>query len=270
MRLHAHTAEAVGLEPTSRLDPPPVFETGSSSSRMTSGLHCRVGRKALESLSPGLQPGATPSQLPTRRKTKTPEVTGTSGVQTCQNQHLPTSTAQIKHRPTGSIGGDPTECRRIRIDKRARGRTGQGGQVVHGSCGTIGLRGVSMTSTGIKTQTAAGRFTKNLKLTVALLHRSSGYLSLPAEHCFCEAVPRMKLRTNRRFSATLTVFLATPILAGETALRHFPLAGTEVRAHAPPRRAFFHSVPDAAPRFPHLDGHTNPSAQRAEAAAGTQ
>ena len=31
------SAEAVGLEPTSEMDSPPVFKTGPSSSRMTSG-----------------------------------------------------------------------------------------------------------------------------------------------------------------------------------------------------------------------------------------
>jgi hypothetical protein len=150
-------------------------------------------------LSPGLQPGATPSQLPTRDcvcpasqsqvscrltarshvptrcrqvdqfagQTKTPEVARTSGVQTCQNQHLPTSTAPIKHRPTASIGVDSTECRRSRIDKRARGRTGQGGQELHGSCGAIWITGVPMTSTGIETQKVAGRFTEKKSNVVA-------------------------------------------------------------------------------------------------------
>ena len=41
----------------------------------------RVGREALESSSPGLQPGAKPSQLPTRRcERKRPDVAVTSGL----------------------------------------------------------------------------------------------------------------------------------------------------------------------------------------------
>ena len=60
-----HRAEAVGLEPTNGLHPPPVFKTGSSSSRMTSVI---VQLRELESnqrlrvQSPASLPAATTPQ----------------------------------------------------------------------------------------------------------------------------------------------------------------------------------------------------------------
>ncbi len=80
--VHHHRAEAVGLEPTSGSTPPPVFKTGSSSSRMTSVR--QIAGVGIEPTPPGSEPSiATSSDYPamnvrrmTRRSAKVRKVRG--------------------------------------------------------------------------------------------------------------------------------------------------------------------------------------------------